>query len=461
MLEDTIVAIATPLGEGSIGVVKISGPEAIAVGRRVFQPKVNQDWYIKENYKLVYGHVVEPDSREIIDEVLLSVMRGPRSFTAEDVVEINCHGGIVPLRRVLEVVLRQGARLAEPGEFSKRAFINGRLDLAQAESIIDIIRAKTDAGAKIAMSQLGGKLSEKVHGLQNELLGLLAKIEAFIDFPEDDIPEATLEEMAHRCNGLLIVIEQLLESADTGKVYREGLRTVIVGKPNVGKSSLLNALLREQRAIVTDIPGTTRDVIEEVLNIKGVPLKIIDTAGLRETQDLVEKLGVERSRQLLNQADLVLLVLDASTGLSEDDLNVINLIKDKKVLVLINKVDIADNAIETDQLKQLIGYSDVLEISAQKDIGLDRLEQSILDLVFQGKITAADNVLVSNSRHKHALERAKQHLLEAGRGMQQSVPPDLVSIDLKSAWEILGEITGNTVTEDLIDRIFADFCIGK
>lgn len=461
MLEDTIVAIATPLGEGSIGVVRISGPEAIAVGRRVFQPKVNQDWYIKENYKLVYGHVVEPDSREIIDEVLLSVMRGPRSFTAEDVVEINCHGGIVPLRRVLEVVLRQGARLAEPGEFSKRAFINGRLDLAQAESIIDIIRAKTDAGAKIAMSQLGGKLSEKVHGLQNELLGLLAKIEAFIDFPEDDIPEATLEEMAHRCNGLLIVIEQLLESADTGKVYREGLRTVIVGKPNVGKSSLLNALLREQRAIVTDIPGTTRDVIEEVLNIKGVPLKIIDTAGLRETQDLVEKLGVERSRQLLNQADLVLLVLDASTGLSEDDLNVINLIKDKKVLVLINKVDIADNAIETDQLKQLIGYSDVLEISAQKDIGLDRLEQSILDLVFQGKITAADNVLVSNSRHKHALERAKQHLLEAGRGMQQSVPPDLVSIDLKSAWEILGEITGNTVTEDLIDRIFADFCIGK
>lgn len=461
MLEDTIVAIATPLGEGSIGVVRISGPEAIAVGRRVFQPKVNQDWYIKENYKLVYGHVVEPDSREIIDEVLLSVMRGPRSFTAEDVVEINCHGGIVPLRRVLEVVLRQGARLAEPGEFSKRAFINGRLDLAQAESIIDIIRAKTDAGAKIAMSQLGGKLSEKVHGLQNELLGLLAKIEAFIDFPEDDIPEATLEEMAHRCNGLLIVIEQLLESADTGKVYREGLRTVIVGKPNVGKSSLLNALLREQRAIVTDIPGTTRDVIEEVLNIKGVPLKIIDTAGLRETQDLVEKLGVERSRQLLNQADLVLLVLDASTGLSEDDLNVINLIKDKKVLVLINKVDIADNTIETDQLKQLIGYSDVLEISAQKDIGLDRLEQSILDLVFQGKITAADNVLVSNSRHKHALERAKQHLLEAGRGMQQSVPPDLVSIDLKSAWEILGEITGNTVTEDLIDRIFADFCIGK
>lgn len=460
-MEDTIVAIATPLGEGSIGVVRISGPEAIAVGRRVFQPKVNQDWYIKENYKLVYGHVVEPDSREIIDEVLLSVMRGPRSFTAEDVVEISCHGGIVPLRRVLEVVLRQGARLAEPGEFSKRAFVNGRLDLAQAESIIDIIRAKTDAGAKIAMSQLGGKLSEKVHGLQNELLGLLAKIEAFIDFPEDDIPEATLEEMAHRCNGLLIVIEQLLESADTGKVYREGLRTVIVGKPNVGKSSLLNALLREQRAIVTDIPGTTRDVIEEVLNIKGVPLKIIDTAGLRETQDLVEKLGVERSRQLLNQADLVLLVLDASTGLSEDDLNVINLIKDKKVLVLINKVDIADNAIETDQLKQLIGYSDVLEISAQKDIGLDRLEQSILDLVFQGKITAADNVLVSNSRHKHALERAKQHLLEAGRGMQQSVPPDLVSIDLKSAWEILGEITGNTVTEDLIDRIFADFCIGK
>ncbi|SHF44392.1 tRNA modification GTPase trmE [Desulforamulus putei DSM 12395] len=461
MLDDTIVAIATPLGEGSIGVIRISGPEAIAVGRRVFQPKVNRDWYIKDNYKLVYGHVVDPDSREIIDEVLLSVMRGPRSFTAEDVVEISCHGGIVPLRRVLEVVLRQGARLAEPGEFSKRAFLNGRLDLAQAESIIDIIRAKTDAGAKIAMAQLGGKLSEQVNELQQELLGLLARIEAIIDFPEDDIPAENLEEMADRCSGLLKVIEQLLDHADTGKIYREGLRTVIVGKPNVGKSSLLNALLREQRAIVTDIPGTTRDVIEEVINIKGVPLKIIDTAGMRETRDLVEKLGVERSRQLLHQADLVLLVLDASTGFTEDDLKVVSLIKDKKVLVIINKIDIADHAIDYEQLKQLIGYSDILEISAQKKIGLERLEQSILNLVLEGKVTAADNILVSNSRHKHALERAKHHLTEARRGLAEAVPADLVSIDLKSAWEILGEITGNHVTEDLIDRIFADFCIGK
>ncbi|MCL5290200.1 MAG: tRNA uridine-5-carboxymethylaminomethyl(34) synthesis GTPase MnmE [Bacillota bacterium] len=460
-MEDTIVAIATPLGEGSIGIIRISGPAAIDVGRLVFQPKVNQDWYIKDNYKLVYGHVVDPASREIIDEVLLSVMRGPRSFTAEDVVEISCHGGIVPLRRVLEVVLRQGTRLAEPGEFSKRAFLNGRLDLAQAESIIDIIRAKTDAGAKIAMAQLGGKLSDKVSALQHELLGLLAQIEAIIDFPEDDIPEETLEEMAGRCNGLLKVIEQLLDNADTGKIYREGLRTVIVGKPNVGKSSLLNALLREQRAIVTDIPGTTRDVIEEVLNIKGVPLKIIDTAGLRETQDLVEKLGVERSKQLLNQADLILLVLDAFTGLSEEDLRVIDLIKEKKVLVLINKIDIARNAIDQAELKKLIGFSDILEISAQKEIGLDRLEQSILALVLEGKITAAENVFVSNSRHKLALERAKKHLQEAGWGIHQSIPPDIVSIDIKSSWEILGEITGNSVTEDLIDRIFADFCIGK
>ncbi|GAB6159133.1 tRNA uridine-5-carboxymethylaminomethyl(34) synthesis GTPase MnmE [Desulfotomaculum varum] len=461
MLNDTIVAIATPLGEGSIGVIRISGPEAIAVGRRIFQPKVNRHWYVKDNYKLVYGHVVDPATGEIIDEVLLSVMRGPRSFTAEDVVEISCHGGIVPLRRVLDVVLRQGARLAEPGEFSKRAFLNGRLDLAQAESIIDIIRAKTDAGAKIALSQLGGKLSQQINELQQELLGLLAGIEATIDFPEDDIPDESLQNMAERCTLLIKVIDQLLDHAATGKVYREGLRTVIVGKPNVGKSSLLNALLREQRAIVTDIPGTTRDVIEEVINIKGVPLKLIDTAGFRETQDLVEQLGVEKSRALLHQADLVLFVLDAATGLTDEDLQVVDLVKDKKVLVIINKIDINRPAFDFGQLQQLISYSDILEISAQKNIGLDRLEQSILNLVLAGKVTAADQITVANSRHKNALERAKLHLEEARRGLTAAVPADLVAIDLKSAWEILGEITGNHVTEDLIDRIFADFCIGK
>ncbi|SHK53432.1 tRNA uridine-5-carboxymethylaminomethyl(34) synthesis GTPase MnmE [Desulforamulus aeronauticus] len=461
MLEDTIVAIATPLGEGSIGVIRMSGPKAIEIGYKVFCAKKNKNWFIKDNYKIIYGHVIDPQNNEILDEVLLSVMRGPHSFTAEDVVEISCHGGIVPLKRVLDLLLRMGARLAEPGEFSKRAFINGRLDLAQAESIIDIIKAKTDAGAKIAIGQLQGRLSEQVLTLQNEILGLMAKIEAIIDFPEDDIPEQTLDEMVLTCQRLINKIEKLLDHADSGKIYREGLKTVIVGKPNVGKSSLLNALLREQRAIVTDVPGTTRDVIEEVINIKGVPLKIIDTAGLRETQDLVEKLGVEKSRQLLGEADLILLLVDASTGLVKEDLNVINLIKDKRVLILINKIDITANLIDVNELKEYFYDSTILEISAQQEIGLDQLEQAIVDLVLAGKLAATENILVSNSRHKIALEKAHTHLKEAQRGMKTSIPIDLVSIDLKSSWEFLGDITGNNVSEDLIDRIFADFCIGK
>ncbi|MEG6522717.1 tRNA uridine-5-carboxymethylaminomethyl(34) synthesis GTPase MnmE [Desulfotomaculum sp. 1211_IL3151] len=461
MFDDTIVAIATALGEGSIGVIRMSGPDALSLGNKVFKPKVNQDWYKRDNYKLIYGHIVEPNTGEIIDEVLLSVMRGPKSFTAEDVVEISCHGGIVPIRRVLEVILKNGARLAEPGEFSKRAFLNGRLDLAQAESIIDIIRAKTDAGAKIAINQLDGKLSQIVMDLQNHVLGLLAKIEAMIDFPEDDIPEENLEQMSLECNGLIKEIDKLLDHAASGKIYREGLKTVIVGKPNVGKSSLLNALLQEQRAIVTDIPGTTRDVIEEVFSVKGIPLKLIDTAGLRETQDLVEKIGVEKSRELLNQADLVLLVLDASTGLSSEDVKVMDLIKDKKALILINKIDIAENRIDAKDVKEAINFSEIIEISAQKEIGLDNLEEAIFNLVVEGKISAAESIVVSNTRHKHALERAKYHLFEANKALVEYIPADLVSIDLKSAWEILGEITGNSVTEDLIDRIFSDFCIGK
>ncbi len=461
MLEDTIVAIATPLGEGSIGIIRISGPRAIEVGRMVFQPNKNKGWYKKDNYKLVYGHVVDPDTRETIDEVILSVMRGPHSFTAEDVVEISCHGGIIPLRRVLHLLLRQGTRLAEAGEFSKRAFINGRLDLAQAESIIDIIRAKTDAGAKLAMTQLGGRLSEKIRALQNKLVGLLAKIEAIIDFPEDDLEETSLEEIYDQCSELVKEVNELLASAETGKIYREGLKTVIVGKPNVGKSSLLNALLREQRAIVTDIPGTTRDVIEEVINIQGVPLRIIDTAGLRETQDLVEKLGVERSRRLLNQADLILFMVDATTGISQEDLCILDLIQGKKIIILINKIDAASGDNENCHLKERMPGSPVLEISAREEIGLDLLEQVILDLVMEGKVTSTDQIFISSTRHRHALERVVPHLEEARYGIRQAIPPDIISIDIKSAWEILGEITGNCVTDDLIDRIFSDFCIGK
>lgn len=461
VLDDTIVAIATAMGEASIGIIRISGPAAVAIGKKIFIPHKNKNWYIGDNYKLVYGLVTEPESEEVLDEVLLSLMRGPHSFTAEDVVEISCHGGIIPLRRTLAAVLRAGARLAEPGEFSKRAFLNGRLDLAQAESIIDLIRAKTDNGAKVAMGQLGGKLSQIISMLQDKLTEVLAQIEANIDFPEDDIDDASWAQIESKCRLVKGEVDSLLTGANAGKIYREGLKTVIVGKPNVGKSSLLNALLGESRAIVTDIPGTTRDVIEEAVNIRGIALNIIDTAGLRETKDLVEKIGVERSRELLQQADLILLVLDANIGLSAEDQVIMQSVSSKNTIVLLNKIDLAHADMDQSQIKTLMGPVPVVEISAKEEIGLEKLADEIVRLVLGGQVLPAESIMVANIRHIRVLEQVRNYLEEVLIGISSNVPADLIAIDLKGAWEALGQITGTTLTDDLVDRIFADFCIGK
>lgn len=460
MREDTIAAIATPLGESGIGIVRISGAEAITIARRVFVPYKNKEWWREKGYRLFYGHVVDPETKETIDEVLLGLMRSPASFTREDVVELNCHGGVAPLRKTLELVLRHGARLAEPGEFSRRAFLNGRLDLAQAEAIIDIIRARTDAQLKLAVAQLKGNLSEKIRSLQNKLTDLLAAWEAVLDFPEDveGIPAGEIENSLEKIKE---EIKDLITSAERGKIYREGLFVVIAGRPNVGKSSLLNTLLQERRAIVTDIPGTTRDVIEEMINLRGIPVKLADTAGLRKTSDPVEILGVEKARELLALADLILVLIDATAGVTTEDLEILAETGNRKAIFLINKTDLVSGEKTRAQLVRIIGERPVVEISALTGKGIGELEELIFQQALGEPVISPEAALVSNLRHKAALGEALRHLTAALKGIRAGLPEDFLTIDLKGAWSALGEITGTTVNEEIIDRIFANFCIGK
>lgn len=460
MLDDTIAAISTPLGEGGIGIVRISGPAAVEIAQKIFRPAKKNNWQ-KQTFRLVYGHIYDPGDGQIIDEVLLGIMRAPHTYTREDVVEINCHGGALPLRKTLELVLNAGARPAEPGEFSKRAFLNGRLDLAQAESIIDVIRARTGDALRLAVGQLSGGLSKKYASIQEELLAMTALIEANIDFPEDEVEEYNLDEIYSRAGKMAGEIQKLIDGAETGKVYREGVRTVIAGKPNVGKSSLLNVLLREKRAIVTDIPGTTRDIIEEILNIGGVPLKIIDTAGIRDTEDIIEKIGVQKTRESIQGADLVILVIDASREISDEDREIIELVKDKRGIKVMNKIDIADNGENTRYIDAVLPEWPLVRVSATQEKGIDKLEKEIVDLVTGGRIIPADGAMVTNVRHKLLLKKALDHLKEVRAAVENRVPLDLIAIDVRSAWEAVGEITGTVTTENIIDKIFADFCIGK
>lgn len=459
MFEDTITAISTPLGEGGIGIVRVSGPAAVEIAGKIFRAR-RGEWADAAGSNLIYGHIYDFDGA-VVDEVLLGYMKAPHTYTREDVVEINCHGGALPLKKILELTLAAGARLAKPGEFSMRAFLNGRMDLAQAESVIDIIRAKTEGGLKLAANQLKGVLSEKIYVLQDKILGLLAQVEANIDFPDEDLEVKTMTEIAIYSGEISGELQELIRGADAGKIYREGISTIIIGRPNVGKSSLLNALLRENRAIVTDIPGTTRDIIEEIINIDGIPLKIIDTAGLHETEDIIEKIGIEKTKETIEKAGLVLLVLDAARELTGEDLAIIDSVGDKKTVFLINKADIAEKNIDQNKVAAHAAGRPVLWISAQKGTGLDQLKKIIFKIVMEGRIANSDNVLVSSVRHKHALEKAAAHLSDAQAGIESSVPVDIIAIDIRAAWEALGEITGSIVTEDLLDRIFADFCIGK
>ncbi len=453
---DTICAIATAMGEGGIAIIRVSGSEALDVVSKVF--RVKNDFNIKEmkSYTMKYGFIY--DGEDLIDEVIISFMKGPRSFTAEDVVEINCHGGVVSTNKVLEAVIKAGARIAEPGEFTKRAFLNGRIDLSQAEAVMDIIKAKTDLSMKSAVMQSSGYLSREINRLREYMLNVMALVEFAVDFTEDDeeIDPSIPLKVAESLGTAIGEMQVLLKSADEGKLIRDGLSLAIVGKPNVGKSSLLNALLKEKRAIVTDIAGTTRDVIEEYINLDGIPVKIIDTAGIRETEDIVEKIGVERSIQKLEQADLVLLVLDTSREISDEDREIIEQVKDKKTILILNKIDLAQKLDE----KYIKDFQNVIRISAKEELGLDQLKENIKNLFFSGAIDA-ESLIITNSRHKQALIRALEGAKEALDRVNKNEYLDLVSIYVMAALRALNEITGNELEEDLVDKIFGDFCVGK
>lgn len=455
---DTIAAVATSLGEGGIAIIRISGKDALMITSGIFRGKNGRTLNDIKSYTMRYGHIIDRQTDEAIDEVIVNFMRGPKSFTAEDTVEISCHGGIIATNRILEEVIKSGARLAEPGEFTKRAFLNGRIDLTQAEAVIDIIRAKTELSMKSALAQSEGRISREIKSIRHKLLGIIAHIEATVDFPEEDLEETTSEITSLQLKSIIDKMEILLNSADEGKILREGLNTVIVGKPNVGKSSLLNALLMEKRAIVTDIPGTTRDVIEEFINIDGVPVKIIDTAGIRETEDIVEKIGVEKSREKINEADLIILMLDASRELDAEDLEIINFIKERKYIVLLNKSDIG-NKISKNDIKEL-NTDFVFEVSAKIGTGLDNLKNAIKSLFFKGEVSSKDTI-ITNLRHKEALIKASESCKAALAALRNTMAIDLASIDARNAWMSLGEITGETLEEDIIDKIFSEFCIGK
>ncbi|VBB07484.1 transforming protein p21 ras signature [Lucifera butyrica] len=458
--EDTIAAIATAVGEGGIGIVRLSGSGALEIAGRIFKGIHGREVKDITSYQAAYGHIIDPDSRRMVDEVILLVMRGPASYTKEDVIEIHCHGGPIPLKNILALTLRMGARLAEPGEFTKRAFLNGRLDLAQAEAVIDVIRAKTDISLKMAMNHLTGNLSRAICGLRHNILELIAQLEAAIDFPEDDIEEVTAGQVDVAVRQILATLVKMMSTAQTGRILREGLETVIIGKPNVGKSSLLNALLGENRAIVTEIPGTTRDSIEEYINIRGIPLKVIDTAGIRDTNDKIEQIGVDKAREIMNRAGLILLMLDASRSLSAEDREVLGLIKEQPTLVLLNKSDLPSRLSQI-ELAPWVEDKQIIAISVTDGTGIEELEQAIVNLVYSGQVYQGDSVLVDNVRHVHALTQVKIHLEEVLNTIAANMPSDCIVIDLRAAWEKLGEITGDTVSEDIIDQIFSRFCIGK
>ncbi len=457
---DTIAAISTAPGEGAIGIVRISGDLAISIASSIYQCGTKQ-LEEQKTHTIHYGHIVDPKSGEVYDEVMVSVLRAPKTFTREDIVEINCHGGIVAINRVLQLVLRMGARLAEPGEFTKRAFLNGRIDLSQAEAVMDLIRAKTDKSMQLAMRQLDGQLSHLIQNLRQEILNTLAQVEVNIDYPEyDDVEEMTLQLLREKTQQVLQGIRALLNTASQGKILRDGLKTAIVGRPNVGKSSLLNVLLREEKAIVTDIAGTTRDTIEEYVNVRGVPLQLIDTAGIRETDDVVEKIGVERSRKALKEADFVLLLLNQSETLQEEDIRLLETTKGMKRIILFNKTDLPSK-LSTEDIAPYAQEEEIVTTSMLNKEGIDQLEEKIAGYFFQGQMNERDATYLSNTRHIALLEKAEQALVEVQNGIEMEMPVDLIQIDFTRAWDLLGEITGDSVQDELLTQLFSQFCLGK
>ena len=506
MFDDTIAAIATPLGEGGIGIIRISGEKTLEILRKVFvspsqkaeffkhfkheididgktnrqgtcdsendeNNEENEAEYIEngpvsggynkfKNRKLVYGYILDRKGKEIIDEVLVAYMNSESSYTREDVGEIYCHGSIIALKKTLELVLRSGARLAERGEFTKRGFLNGRIDLAQAEAVVDLVKAKTEMGYSIALSQLEGGLSSKISSIRDKILETLAHIIVNIDYPDSDVEEISYKILSHSLMSIEDAIDELLATCDAGKIIKEGLSTAIIGKPNVGKSSLMNALLRENRAIVTEIPGTTRDTIEEIINVHQIPIKLIDTAGIRETHDEIEKIGIKKSKESYERADLIILVLNASATISDEDLYIIEQIKNKKTIVLLNKIDLGQE-LSNEYIISLVPGARIIRTAINKNVGLKELEDAIVDYVFSGKVKQDESMLITNTRHKMLLEESKEAVKEAIDMTIKGEALDFIEIDIKKAWELLGEIIGETISENIIDEVFSRFCLGK
>ncbi|CAH1221054.1 tRNA modification GTPase MnmE [Paenibacillus auburnensis] len=458
MLSDTIAAVSTALGEGGIAIIRVSGPKAISEVAPLFRSTTPLTEVA--SHTVHYGHIINPVDGERMEEVLVTVMKGPRSFTTEDVVEISAHGGVISVRRVMDLLLQQDIRLAEPGEFTKRAFLGGRIDLSQAEAVIDLIRSKSDRAFSVALKQVSGSLSERIKSLRHTLIETLAHIEVNIDYPEHDVEEFTAEFIKAKSSEVMEGINKLLKTANEGKILREGITTAIVGRPNVGKSSLLNALARDNKAIVTDIPGTTRDVIEEYVTINNIPLKLLDTAGIRETMDVVEKIGVERSKAAFSDADLILLVLNANEELHEDELALMEQIHGRQALVIMNKMDLPPR-LDKAKLLTFFDESSIVPMSVLEEEGLDKLEEAISELFFGGKLESGDLTYVSNVRHIALLKKAYKSLQDAYEAADMLVPIDMIQIDVRLAWEQLGEIIGDTAADSLLDQIFSQFCLGK
>ena len=457
---ETIAAIATGMGNAGIGIVRISGDDAFAVADAVFRGKNKKKISEYKSHTAHYGHIY--DGEELVDEALVLVMKAPHTYTRENVVEIDCHGGAYVTRRVLELVIKNGARAAEPGEFTKRAFLNGRIDLAQAEAVIDIINAKNGYALKNSVNMLSGKLSTAIKSLRDEMLYNIAYIEAALDDPEHISLDNFGDKLTVYVDKWINIVDKLLTSVDNGKLFTEGVRTVILGKPNAGKSSLLNTLLGEERAIVTDIAGTTRDTLEEQINLHGIILKLIDTAGIRQTEDIVEKLGVDKSRKFAREADLIIFVVDSSTSLDDNDLDIISMINEGvsgNVIVLLNKSDLETKTTAEDVRRFL--DCPVISISAREQSGLDELEKKIVDMFMGGDISYNDEVMITRVRQKDALNQARESLLLVKDGINLSMPEDLLTIDLMNAYEELGKIIGESVEEDLVNEIFSKFCMGK
>lgn len=456
---DTICAVSTSFGVGGISIIRLSGPKAINIIKKIFRDKDGKDVAEFKSYTLKYGYIHKVNSDEILDEVIVSFMKGPKSFTAEDVIEINAHGGIFITNKILEETVIAGARLAERGEFTKRAFLNGRIDLTQSEAINDIINAETDSSAKAAIYQSKGIISDKIKSLRERILLLNANIEATVDYPEEDLEEVTAYDGIIKITELSLEINNLIESFKEGKITRDGLSVVIIGKPNVGKSSLLNTLLQENRAIVTEIPGTTRDIIEEHINLDGILVKLTDTAGIRDTEDIIEKIGVEKSKERINEADLIILVFDKSSQLAKEDLEIIESIKDKNFIVLLNKSDLNSEILDLDSIPYLKGKK-IINISAKFGEGINILKEEIKNIFFSNNFDISVES-ITNLRHKEALIKALESLSAAVDTLKNVSAVDMASIDLKNAYLSLGEITGESTSEDIINKIFEKFCLGK